>query len=251
MPSENEAHPGSVAHDLDAYATPTVAVDVALLTVTDRTGPGDGGPRVVPAVLLHRRAVEPFVGRWALPGGILHEDQESEHRARGVLAAMDVDLEDPWLEQLATFDGLHRDPRKRVLSVAYLGLVDPVTFNTALPRSGEVMAAPVVDVDVEGRATVTDEHGEVLDLAFDHDLIVGTAVTRVRGRLSYTPIGYELLGEVFTLRELHAVHAAFLEETPNVDSFRRRVLESGEVEETGEVERAAGHRPARLFRYRG
>jgi 8-oxo-dGTP diphosphatase len=100
-----------------------------------------------------------------------------------------------------------------------------------------------------GPVSVTDERGDELPLAFDHAWILGTAVKRIRGKLGYTPIGYQLLPDTFTLHELQHVHEVILDRPLNKDSFRRKMLASGELEATGERQRDVDHRPAELYRF--
>jgi 8-oxo-dGTP diphosphatase len=221
------------------FPRPSVAVDVVLLTLR--------ASQV--RVLLYRRPEPPFKHRWALPGGFVRLDEALEDTARRVLRDK-AGVEGVWLEQLYTFGDPDRDPRTRVLSVAYLALVDLERFRRAVPASPGIRDAAVTAVDDAGRATVTGDDGTRLRLAFDHDRIVGTSLTRLRGKLDYTPVGYQLLPERFTLRELQAVHETILGRPVNKDSFRRRMLASGELEATGEREQAVEHRPAVLYRFR-
>ena len=88
-----------------------------------------------------------------------------------------------------------------------------------------------------------------MPLAFDHDDIIGMAVKRIRGKLDYAPIGFQLLPEAFTLRALQDVHETILDTDLNKDSFRRRMLASGQLEATGRREAAVEHRPAELYRF--
>ena len=100
-----------------------------------------------------------------------------------------------------------------------------------------------------GPVQVLHDDGSPVELAFDHDDILGMAVKRIRGKLDYTPIGFQLLPDTFTLRELQRVHETVLGTTLNKDSFRRRMLASGQLEATGEREQEVGHRPAELYRF--
>jgi 8-oxo-dGTP diphosphatase len=99
-----------------------------------------------------------------------------------------------------------------------------------------------------GPAQALDSAGTTLTLAFDHTWILGLAVKRLRGKLAYTPIGYELLGREFTLRQLQEVHETILGERLNKDSFRRRMLATGDLIATGKMEKEVGHRPAEMYR---
>ena len=168
-------------------------------------------------------------------------------------------LDDVYIEQLYTFGDPGRDPRTRVISVAYYALVDARTLerrSTACvpPRpvptgSSSPGSTPVVGRDRWCPSTPSIPPNLVLPLAFDHASILGTAVRRIRGKVDYAPIGFELLPERFSLRDLRLVHEAILGRELNKDSFRRRILDRGLVVATGEREQGVGHRPPELYRF--
>lgn len=227
------------AYDASEFPHPSVAVDVALVTVA-------GG---VLHALLVRREEHPAKGRWALPGGFVGMTESLEDAASRVLRDK-VGLDDVFVEQLYTFGAVDRDPRTRVISVTYFALVDHDRLRSARPENGAVRLA-TLDVPWEGLAggevRASDAEGVVLPLAFDHAAILGVAVQRLRGKLDYTPVGFELLPPRFTLRQLQTVHETVLGHTVNKDSFRRRMLASGRLAATGERERDVLHRPAELY----
>jgi 8-oxo-dGTP diphosphatase len=211
-------------------------VDVALLTARD------GALHT----LLHRRDHEPFTESFAIPGGFVGIEESLEAAARRVLAHK-VGIDGVYIEQLYTFGSPGRDPRGRVISVAYYALLD------AARASGGPGVAARVDVPWDGEtggpvSVVVEGEGEVL-LPFDHADILGMAVKRIRGKLNYTPIGFQLLPESFTLRQLQSVHETVLGRGLNKDSFRRRMIQSGQLEATGERQQDVGHRPAELYRF--
>jgi 8-oxo-dGTP diphosphatase len=156
-----------------------------------------------------------------------------------------------FLEQLYTFGAPRRDPRTRVISVAYYALVDRARFD-ALRAAGDVRVARLSvpwEGETGGPVAAMDADGSALALAFDHAEILGMAVKRLRGKLDYTPIGFQLLPERFTLLELQRVHETVLGRPLNKDSFRRRMLASGLLEATGEAQKDVDHRPAELYRF--
>jgi len=228
-------------YDAKAFDRPSVTVDVVLVTVKT------GGL----ATLLLRRADHPFKGRWAVPGGFVRMAEGLEGAAARVLRDK-CGLTGLWLEQLYTFGEPKRDPRTRVISVAYAALVDA----SRLTASGRLDALQVARIEVPwvgetgGPVEVKDENGQELPLAFDHAVVIGMAIKRLRGKLDYAPIGFQLLTEQFTLLELQRVHEAVLARELNKDSFRRRMLASGMLEATGEQESDVGHRPAERYRFR-
>ena len=152
-----------------------------------------------------------------------------------------------FLEQLYTFGAPGRDPRTRVISVAYYALVDA----DRLPGRGLVRLRVPWDGETGGAVEAVDPSGEPLPLAFDHADILGTAVKRIRGKLDYAPIGFQLLPPTFTLRQLQDVHETVLARPLNKDSFRRRMLASGQLQATGELEQDVEHRPAEHYRFNG
>ena len=188
---------------------------------------------------------------WALPGGFVRLSESLDAAAARVLSGK-AGLRNVFLEQLYTFGEPKRDPRTRVITVAYYALVNRDRFVAASSENNRPIEA-VVNVPWEGEAggpvDVADTRGAPLALAFDHADILGMAVKRLRGKLDYTPIGFQLLPETFTLRQLQEVHETILSRRLNKDSFRRRMLASGLLQGTGQRQAEVGHRPAELFRF--
>jgi 8-oxo-dGTP diphosphatase len=228
------------AYDPDAFERPSVTVDVALLTAADGAL----------STLLVERTAHPFRGRAALPGGFVQIDESLDAAAARVLRDK-CGLSGVYLEQLYTFGRPDRDPRTRVISVAYCALVDAARFAEAA-GSGAGVAVGRLDVPWEGETGGPVElrgASGPIEAAFDHADILGMAVKRIRGKLDYAPIGFQLLGERFTLLELQRVHETILGRPLNKDSFRRRMLASGALDATGESQKDVEHRPAELYRF--
>ena len=217
-------------YDASEFERPSVAVDVALLTVHE------GGLRV----LLVERVEPPQRGAWALPGGFVGMNESLDDAAARVLRDKGG-LEGNFLEQLYSFGSLGRDPRTRVISVAYVALVD----HARLEATGRPLAELQVPWEGEEGGPVEVEG---MDLAFDHAEILGAAVKRLRGKLDYAALGFQLLPDRFTLRDLPTVHETILGRELNKDSFRRRMHATGLIEPTGEREQNVLHRPAELYR---
>jgi 8-oxo-dGTP diphosphatase len=203
-----------------------VTVDLVLMTVADE--------RL--SVLLQRRAAEPFAGLLALPGGFVGVDEPLDAAARRVLAgkAGFAPGEGGWLEQLYTFGDPARDPRMRTVSVAYFALLPAEQLAAAVETAGDLTLAPVAALPAP--------------LAFDHGAIIAAAHARLQGKLDYTPLALALLPERFTLRDLQAVHEAILGKPLNKPAFRRRMIDTGWIEPTGEREAVSNFRPAELYR---
>ena len=200
-----------------------VTTDVVIFTV------GDGTLQI----LLVRRAAAPYAGRYAIPGGFVHDDESLEAAARRELAE-ETGVRDVYLEQLYSFGDPGRDPRGRVITVAYFALIaSDRTPLTAGSDAAEARWFPVADVP---------------SLAFDHRRILDYALERLRNKLEYTTVGFQLLPETFTLGELQAVYEAILSKRIDKRNFRRKIGLLGILTPLREWQRT-GRKPARLYRF--
>ena len=185
-------------------------------------------------VLLIRRGLPPFKDKWALPGGFVRVEETLDDAARRELKE-ETGLKDVFLEQLYTFGSVKRDPRERVVSVAYYALTKPADHTTvAATDAAEAEWFPVTQVPA---------------LAFDHADILATALTRLRGKLTYQPIGFELLPPKFTLTQLQHLYEAVHGEDIDKRNFRKKVLSYDLLIPLKETHRDGAHRPAQLFRF--
>jgi 8-oxo-dGTP diphosphatase len=182
-------------------------------------------------VLLIERGVPPFAGRWALPGGFLREGESLEAAARRELEE-ETGIADVYLEQLYTFGDPERDPRGRVVTVAYYALI----ASDRMPRAGS---------DADAAHWVPLERHP--PLAFDHDAILRYALERLRNKLEYTTVGFQLLPRKFTLTELQRVYEAILGRALDKRNFRRKIELLGIL--TPLKERRTGTRPAQLYTF--
>ena len=228
-------------YDAAAFERPSVTVDLVLMSVVDGA----------PCALLRKREQHPCHGAWALPGGFVGIKESAEDAARRVLGSK-AQLEDAYLEQLYTFGRVDRDPRTRVITIAYFALLPAERFAAALRASPDLALAEIVlpEDTAAGQAECCSADGEPLPLAFDHGEILALALQRLRGKLDYSAIAFALLPELFTLRQLQDIHEAILGARLNKPAFRRRMLDRGWLEGTGERETGASFRPAELYRYR-
>jgi ADP-ribose pyrophosphatase YjhB (NUDIX family) len=185
-------------------------------------------------VLLIQRALPPFQGKWALPGGFVRLKETLEEAARRELEE-ETGLSAVFLEQLYTFSAVDRDPRERVVSVAHYALVNL--------RDHHVHAA------TDARDAAWFGVHDVPSLAFDHAEILQMALERLRGKLRYQPIGFELLPRKFTLSELQHLYELVLERPLDKRNFRKRVLAMDLLIETDDVQQDVAHRAARLYRF--
>jgi 8-oxo-dGTP diphosphatase len=185
-------------------------------------------------VLLIQRALGPFKGKWALPGGFVRLDETIDNAARRELAE-ETGLKDVFLEQLYTFGAIGRDPRERVVSVAHYALV----------KLSDHRAKAATDAANAEWFPIS----KVPKLAFDHADILATAMSRLKGKVRYQPIGFELLPPKFTLSELQHLYEAVLETELDKRNFRKKVLGFGLLVPLKEARMAGRHRPAQLFRF--
>jgi 8-oxo-dGTP diphosphatase len=192
-------------------------------------------------VLLRRRRWPPFEGVWALPGLINPAGEQIEETMRHELQRLGMG--DIWVEQLKTFDRPPqyidgalavpgRDPRGRVISVAYFGLVPP--GHQVREGEEEIAWRPVDDLPA---------------LAFDHEEIVRYALWRLRNKILYSGVAFQLLPPEFTLTQLQRAYEIVLSKRLDKRNFRRKVLDAGAVIETGSMTQRGTRRPARLYRF--
>ena len=185
-------------------------------------------------ILLIQRDVEPFKNRWALPGGFVRLDETLDDAALRELSE-ETGLRDVFLEQLYTFGALDRDPRERVISVAHYALV---------ALDGRTLS-PTTDA----RSAAWFSLADLPSLAFDHEKILGTAVQRLKGKVRYQPIGFELLPAKFTLSQLQHLYETILERPLDKRNFRKKILSMGLLVELDEIQQDVAHRAARLYRF--
>ncbi|HZS05875.1 MAG TPA: NUDIX domain-containing protein [Blastocatellia bacterium] len=206
------------------YPRPSVTVDLVIFTIAEDDL----------RVLLIRRKQEPFKDRWALPGGFVEIDESLERAAARELEE-EVGVKDVYLEQLYTFGDPGRDPRGRVISVAYFALIDA--------EQQSIVAAD----DAADAAWHSVFHPP--RLAFDHSKVLEYAVWRLRNKLEWTTVGYELLPKKFTLSELQRVYEIILQRPVDKRNFRKKILAQGRIRELQETRTDGAHRPARLYTF--
>ncbi len=200
-----------------------VTVDIVIFTVRERTL----------QVLLVRRGVPPFEGQYAIPGGFILEGESLEQAAKRELQE-ETGVRDVFLEQLYSFGDPARDPRGRIITVAYYALISSERNSLAAGSDAS-----------EARWFLMSE---LPALAFDHKQILGYAVERLRNKLEYTTVGFQLLPEKFTLGELQSVYETILGRRLDKRNFRRKIALLGVLKPLREWQRA-GRKPARLYRF--
>lgn len=209
-----------------AFEQPIVTVDIVLMTLMD----GE-----LCAALL-RRSRAPHAGEWTLPGGFVHTDTDEDALAAATrILNTKAGIESPYLEQLQTFSGRHRDSRGWSVSIAYYALVPHQALQPPMD-SGEAL--------VKWRAV-----DSIRSLPFDHRDILRAAVDRVRSKTLYSSLPVHLMGPTFTLSELQSVYEALLRTELDKRGFRRRIEELDVVEPASHQPTTRGaHRPAQLYR---
>ena len=230
-------------NDIFDYEHPFVCTDAVVFTFKTRQAESY---RKLPAlelnVLLYQREEEPFNGQWCLPGGFLNIDELPEHNVRRKIQQK-VQIDQCYLEQLYTFCDPQRDPRARVISISYLGLLtEDDSANTGVGKQWFTLQ-PQPDGSLRlacGEITLQES-----DLAFDHCQIIQAALERLRAKILYSPIIFYLMPETFTLTQLQNAYETILGRKEQAANFRRKIGDL--VKETDQYIADKGHRPAQLF----
>ncbi len=205
------------------YPHPAVTTDIVIFTLRDQQL----------KLLLIKRRCEPFKGSWALPGGFVHLNEALEIAAKRELEE-ETGVTDVYLEQLFTYGNPDRDPRERVITVAYFALI----------ASDKIEVRAATDAEAVGWFAMD----EIPNLAFDHQTIVETARQRLSAKLDYSTIAFQFMPEQFTLSALQDVYETILQAEVDKRNFRKWVLALERIEETGEMQSSGAHRPAKLYR---
>lgn len=188
------------------------------------------------SILLIKRRFNPYQGHWALPGGFVNEVESLEEAVSRELEE-ETGVKINYLEQLYTFGKPERDPRRRVVSVAYFVLVQPETLELHAQTDAE--DAQWFDLQ------------DLPPLAFDHQFIIEKAIERVRNKITYEPIGFELLDEKFSFADLQKLYETLLQRQIDRGNFQKKIKSMGILEELKERRKPNGSgRPARLYRFR-
>ena len=186
------------------------------------------------SVLLIKRGVEPFKNTWALPGGLVLDDESLETAVQRELKE-ETGVTIDYLEQLYTFGNPKRDPRNRVISVSYFALVKPHHFK--------------IQADTDAADVQWFPINQLPKLAFDHSHILETAKQRLKSKLTYQPIGFDLLNKEFPFSDLEHLYTSILEKDIDRRNFRKKILSFDILEETNKISQKGSGRPAKLFRF--
>lgn len=274
-------------YDASKFERPSVTVDMLVFTVTDEEKKNYRKlPEKVLRLLMIKRGDHPYIGQWALPGGFVQMDESLDEAALRELKE-ETNIDKIYMEQLYTWGDVGRDPRTRVISASYMSLVDSSTldikasddaddakwftvscrlyqeqktvtekgyilqrlFKLSLSNDESNLSAIVkIMKTVEGKVTkVEREVVESNGIAFDHAKIIEYGIERLRSKIEYTDIAFNLMPERFTLTELQQVYEVILDTELLKANFRRKTADM--VIETNEYTKDAGHRPSKLFRF--
>ena len=217
--------PEAKAYDPSRFFHPSVTVDLIIFTIIQNDL----------RVLLIKRSQWPFRGRWALPGGFVQENEDLGSAAARELHE-ETGVHHVFLEQLHTFGHPHRDPRTRVITVAYYALV-PAEQLQLEPQVGEVEEVRWFSVY------------ELPELAFDHDRMLNLALRQLRTKILDSNVAFQLMPQRFTLTDLQRVYEIVLGRELDKRNFRKKILASSVLIETDERHLQGRHRPARLFEF--
>ncbi|MCX7745645.1 MAG: NUDIX hydrolase [Clostridia bacterium] len=274
-------------YDSNKYEKPSVTVDMLIFTVIEEENHNYRKlPEKALKILMIKRGDHPFMGQWAVPGGFVSVDESMENAAKRELKE-ETGIEGIYMEQLYTWGDVERDPRMRVISCSYMALVDSSALNIqpgddaddarwftvksdmikeekAITKDGyhlkqyiqiklqggdeEIDAVVKITKTVAGRGIHFER--EVIQstgIAFDHAKVIQYAVERLRNKVEYTDIAFNLMPELFTLTELQQVYEVILDKELLKANFRRKI--SGMVIETDHYTKDAGHRPSKLYKF--
>ncbi len=240
-------------YDSTPYGKISLTTDLLVFSISDvKTANYRKLPEKKMSVFLMQRDQFPFKDKWSLPGGFVDMNDTLETTAKKVLKNK-IHIENLYLEQLYTFDNPRRDPRMRIVSVAYMALVNRQELPPHLQQTDNWFTVNCEN----GKLILANEKCPDLYfdlsqqdcLAFDHTEIIKTGLTRLKNKIEYTDLAFHLLPYEFTLTEMQNVYEAILGKKLLAPAFRRVV--KSQVMATGNMTGGQGHRPSALYRYRG
>lgn len=208
------------------YQKPSVTTDILIFTIRN----------LQLNVLLVKRNIEPFKNMWAIPGGFVNINESLEQAAMRELVE-ETNVTPDYLEQLYTFGDLNRDPRGRVITVAYFALIK--SDKIELKASTDVSNAEWLNIN------------NLPELAFDHEKILEYAIKRLRWKFEYTTIAFSMLPERFTLSDLQKTYEIIFDKPFDKRNFRKKIFALNLVKPTKEIEKNVQHRPSKLYEFKG
>lgn len=259
-------------YDSSKFEKLSMTTDIVILSVSSKDSSNyRKTDKKMMSVLLVKRDTFPYKGKWCLPGGFLNPKEETlEECARRILKR-ETNLSNIYLEQLYTFDRIDRDPRMRIVSTAYVALIDKNRLTEQvenaswfdiieLEEKNNVVkitmtnGEEIIDFSIKKilREKTTDRYDfqtvENEKLAFDHDLVILSGIERIRNKVNYTDIVFNMMPEYFTLGELQQVYEVILNKKLLDPAFRRIIAKK--TVKTTKMKTGEGHRPSYLFKYK-
>lgn len=256
----------------DLYDKLSMTSDILLISVSsENIGNYRKNDKKMMSILLVKRTDYPFKDKWCLPGGFLNPKTETLEECAKRVLKNETNLEDIYLEQLYTYDSIDRDPRMRVVSTTFVALVDKNRLTnminenaswfdiTLMEEKKNVVSITLdnghdiltINIKKELKERTTDRYAFIgldnKEIAFDHDTVILAGLERIRNKLNYTDIVFNMMPEYFTLGELQQVYEVILGKKLLDPAFRRIIKDK--VIKTDKQETGAGHRPSYLFKY--
>ena len=259
-------------YDSSIYEKLSMTVDILILSVSsEETGNYRKTDKKKMSILLVKRDDYPFKGKWCLPGGFVKIDEDLEDAPIRILKR-ETNLDNIYLEQLYTFGSVHRDPRMRIISSSYMALIDKNRLNENLNENAcwfDIVSITEKDdiIDVilnNGYEDINFSIKKVLNekttdrykfvevkndkIAFDHTIVILSGLERLKNKIEYTDVVFNMMPELFTLGELQQVYEVILNKKLLDPAFRRII--SNKVVKTNKLKTGEGHRPSYLFKYK-
>ena len=260
-------------YNVHEYKQLSLTTDVLIVSVSEEdTGNYRKKNKKKMSILLVKRDNYPYKDMWCLPGGFINPDTETLEECAKRILKEETNLSDIYLEQLYTFDGIKRDPRCRVISSSYIALVDKNRLSGNLKENASWFDITMYDEEKNIVTVILDNGKETITfsilktlremttdrysfsikendkLAFDHPLVIVSGIERLRNKLTYTDIVFNMMPEYFTLGGLQQVYEVILGKKLLDPAFRRMI--KNKVEKTENVKKGKGHRPSTLYKYK-
>lgn len=259
-------------YDSSSFEKLSMTSDILILSVSNQeTTNYRKNDRKMMSVLLVKRDDYPYKDKWCLPGGFLDPKTETLEECAKRVLKRETNLSNIYLEQLYTYDGVNRDPRMRIVSTAFVALIDREKLTEKVENASwfDVVLLEeennVVDITLDNgietihisiekvlKEKTTDRYQFITkknkDLAFDHDLVILAGLERIRNKINYTDIVFNMMPEYFTLGELQQVYEVILNKKLLDPAFRRII--ANKVIKTNKMKTGEGHRPSYLFKYK-
>ena len=259
------------AYDPNNYERLSLTTDILILSISDEIQANyRKSSKKHMSVLLVKRDDYPYKDKWCLPGGFVGINEDLEDCPKRILAK-ETNIHDIYLEQLYTYGSVNRDPRMRVISTSYMALIDKNRLNDKIADNAAWFNIQYFDEKDNVLVILTNEKDTLKfkvkkilkekttdrykfeieendSIAFDHPLVIWAGIERLKNKISYTDVVFNMMPEYFALGDLQQVYEVILNKKLLDPAFRRII--ANKVEKTNLVQTGAGHRPSVLFKYK-